>query len=441
MEVKAFKGGISVPHFKRFSEKKAIRAAKQPQEIIIPMIQHIGAPCQPLVKVGDKVAAGQKIGESDAFVSAAVHASLSGVVKAIEKRLTHSGQLVESIVIDVEREQKPPAYKERDVKKASKKDILARIKEAGIVGMGGAAFPTFVKLQPPEDKKIDALIINGCECEPFLTCDHRIMLEMPEQLLAGVRLIMKVLDVKTAYICIEDNKKDALKLLQEKNKDQNIKIMRTPTKYPQGSEKQLIKAALNREVPSGGLPFDVGVIVQNVGTAVSVYEACKYQKPLIERVVTITGQNIAEPANLMVKIGTKVSDLIAECGGLIKEPAKVIMGGPMTGVAQTDLAIPVVKGITGITVLPPGMVFTDDDYEICVRCGKCIEGCPMLLYPNQISIYCEVGMIERAERYNTTDCVECGICSYVCPSKRPIVHLIQKTKPKIQKLQSSRSKA
>ena len=436
MEVKQFFGGLDVPHYKSFSEHKAIKEASLPEEITIPLLQHTGAPNEPLVKVGDKVKAGQKIGATDKFVSAPVHASLSGTVTAIEPRPFITGEMVESIVIAVDKNQDKLELANNDLDKVTKEEIINAVKEAGIVGMGGAAFPTAVKMSPPPDKAIDALIINGCECEPYLTCDHRIMLEMPEEILQGVKLLMKALSVEKGYICIEDNKDDAIEAVRQKNDDPNIVILRMPTKYPQGSEKHLVKAALDREIPSGGLPFDVGTMIQNVGTCVAIYEAVKFGKPLIERVVAVTGQNLAEPQNLMVKIGTPLSHLINECGGIIEEPAKVVVGGPMTGKAQDNLDVPVVKGTTGVVVLPPDMALEDMDYADCVRCCKCVEHCPMLLYPNQISVFCEAGMIVEAKEWNTMDCIECGICSYVCPSKRPITLLVQRTKPLIRELVS-----
>ena len=438
MEVKQFFGGLDVPHYKSFSEHKEIKEVSLPEEIIVPLLQHTGAPNQPLVKVGDKVKAGQMIGSTDSFVSAPVHASLSGTVTAIEPRPFITGQMVESIVIAVDKEQDKLELANNDLDKVTKEDIVKAVKEAGIVGMGGAAFPTAVKLSPPPDKQIDALIINGCECEPYLTCDHRIMLEKPEELLQGTNLLMKALGVDKAYICIEDNKDDAIEAVRQKNDNPNIVLLRMPTKYPQGSEKHLVKAALDREIPSGGLPFDVGTIIQNVGTCVAIYEAVKYNKPLIERVVAVTGQNIADPQNLMVRIGTPLSHLINECGGIVEEPAKVIVGGPMTGRAQDTLDVPVVKGTTGVVVLPPEMALEDMDYCDCVRCCKCVERCPMLLYPNQISIYCEAYMVKEADQWNTMDCIECGICSYVCPSKRPITMLVQRTKPLIRDLVSKK---
>ncbi len=438
MEVKQFLGGAHVPHYKSFSEHKAIKEASLPEEIIVPLLQHTGAPNESLVKVGDKVKAGQKIGATDKFVSAPVHASLSGTVTAIEPRPFITGQMIESIVIAVDKNQDALELKEKDLSSVTKEDIVSAVKEAGIVGMGGAAFPTAIKISPPPDKKVDALIINGCECEPYLTCDHRLMLEKPVELLQGVKLLKSMLSVDQAFICIEDNKDDAIEAVRQANDDPSIVLLRMPTKYPQGSEKHLVKAALDREIPSGGLPFDVGALIQNVGTCVAIYEAVKYGKPLIERVVAVTGQNIKEPQNLLVKIGTPLSHLIADCGGIVEEPAKVIVGGPMTGRAQETLDVPVVKGTTGVIVLPPDMALEDMDYSDCVRCGKCVEHCPMLLYPNQISIYCEAGMVREAADWNTMDCIECGICAYVCPSKRPITQLVQSMKPLIRDLLSKK---
>ena len=438
MEVKQFFGGLHVPHYKSFTEHKAIKETSLPEEIIIPLTQHTGAPNEPLVKVGDKVKAGQKIGATDKFVSAPVHASLSGTVTAIEPRPFITGQMIESIVIAVDREQEEIALADNDLDQVTKDDIAKAVKEAGIVGMGGAAFPTAVKLSPPPDKKIDALIINGCECEPYLTCDHRLMLEKPAELLHGVKLLMQMLSVDKAYVCIEDNKDDAIEAVRQVNDDPNIVLLRMPTKYPQGSEKHLVKAALDREIPSGGLPFEVGALIQNVGTCVAIYEAVKFNKPLIERVVAVTGQNLKDPQNLLVKIGTPLSHLIEECGGIVEEPAKVVVGGPMTGRAQDTLDVPVVKGTTGVVVLPPDMALEDMEYADCVRCCKCVAHCPMLLYPNQISIYCEAGMIKEAADWNTMDCIECGICAYVCPSKRPITQLVQRTKPLIRELLSNK---
>ena len=438
MEVKQFVGGIRVPHYKSFTEHKEIREASLPQEIVIPLLQHTGVPNLPLVKVGDRVKAGQMIGATDKFVSAPVHASLSGTVAAIELRPCFTGEMLQSIIIAVDKDQEKPEWADLDVDKVSREEAVKMVREAGVVGMGGAAFPTAVKLSPPPGKNVDTLLINGCECEPFLTCDHRLMVEQPEKLLRGVQLLMKMLGVEKAYVCIEGNKPDAIEALRQENDDPRIVLLKMPTKYPQGSEKHLVKASIDREIPSGGLPFDVGALIQNVGTCVAIYEAVRYRKPLIERVVTVTGQNIRDPQNLLVKIGTPLSHLVAECGGIIEHPAKVVVGGPMTGKAQQTLNAPVVKGTTGVVVLPPELAIEDMEYFDCVRCCKCVEHCPMILYPNQISIYCEAGMVKAAAEWNTMDCIECGICAYVCPSKRPIVRWVQRTKPLIRQLESTR---
>ena len=435
MTPKPFMGGLKIPHYKSFTEHASITVIPAPEQLVIPLRQHIGAPCNSLVKVGDAVTTGQKIGDSDAFVSAPVHASLSGRVTAVEMRPSHSGQDVPSVVIDVDDAQQPWCPSAPETRDLTKDGIIAAVKEAGIVGMGGAGFPTAVKLQPPADKPVDTVLLNGCECEPYLTCDHRVMVEMPEQILKGAAYIRQALGAETVLICVEDNKLDAVEALRQRNTDQSTRIVTVPTKYPQGAEKQLIKAVLGREVPPQLLPFAVGVVVQNVGTAVAVCEAVDQGKPLVERVVTVTGDNIADPKNLRVPVGTLLSHVIEQCGGLIKTPAKVIVGGPMTGVAQKSLSVPVTKAVTGITVLNPATAVTNGEYTHCVRCGRCVDGCPMLLYPNQISVFCEANLVERARQWNTMDCIECGICAYVCPSNRPIIRFVQDMKPRIQAAQ------
>lgn len=435
MTSRPFKGGLRIPHYKSFTEHQAITAMAAPAELVIPLQQHIGAACSPLVEVGEQVSAGQKIGDSDAFVSAPIHASLSGRVRAVEMRPAHSGQDVLSVVIDVDDEQQPWRPVDTQTKHLGKEDIIAAVKEAGIVGMGGAGFPTAVKLQPPPEHPVDTVLINGCECEPYLTCDHRVMVEMPEEILKGAGYIRQALGAEAVLICVEDNKQDALDALRQKNTDPTTRIVDVPAKYPQGAEKQLIKAALGREVPPQALPFAVGVVVQNVGTAVAVCEAVERGKPLFERVVTVTGQNVAEPKNLRVPVGTLLSHVIAQCGGLKETPAKVIVGGPMTGVAQKTLSVPVTKAVTGITVLDATAAVTSAQYTHCVRCGRCVDSCPMLLYPNQISVFCEANLVERARQWKTMDCIECGICAFVCPAQRPIVRFVQDMKPRIQAAQ------
>ncbi|MCK8816155.1 electron transport complex subunit RsxC [Natroniella sulfidigena] len=427
-----FQGGIHLPYNKELAKDEPITEISMPEEIIIPLSQHIGAPCEPLVEVGDEVKAGQKIGESSEFVSAPVHASLSGTVKAIEPRPNASGDSVESIVIEVAQEQESISYEqERSIDEVSEEEIVEAAREAGIVGMGGASFPTSVKLSPPDDKPIDTVLINACECEPYLTCDHRMMLEQGEELIAGVKLLMKAVGAEKCYIGIEDNKPDAIKNLKGLADDSRIKIQSVPTQYPQGSEKHLITTVLGKEVPSGALPFEVGALVQNVATAIALYEAVAFGKPSLERVVTVTGQNIKQPANLLVKIGTPVQHIVDECGGFIENKTKVVVGGPMTGNAQSDLNVPITKGSSGIIALPEKMVKGNDDYISCMKCGACVENCPMRLYPNKISTLVEENDYDETENYYPLDCVECGICSYVCPARRPVVQQIKKAKGEI----------
>lgn len=432
MTVKTFHRGVFLPHFKKFSEDKPITTISLPREVVIPLHQHTGAPCQALVKAGDKVKAGQKIGESAAFVSAFIHASVDGTVTAVEPRPYFTGTAVESVVIEVDPEQKEPQWPKRDPDKLSKDEIKAAIKEAGIVGMGGAAFPTHVKLSPP--KAIDAVIINACECEPFLTCDHRMLVEMTGQLVEGAELIRRVVEAPKVFFGVETNKPDGIEALSKEiaGRD-NMEIVTLEVKYPQGSEKQLIKAVMDREVPPGKLPFDVGVVVQNVATAIAIYQACALQKPLIERVLTLTGDGAASPGNVRVKLGTPIGHVIEQCGGFKGAPAqagKIIMGGPMTGWAQSRLDIPVVKGTSGILIFTPEMV-VKSEHMACVRCGKCVEHCPMFLYPNYIGVYAETGRYALAAEWGAMDCFECGICVYVCPSNRPIVQFVRETKKQI----------
>ena len=428
MTVKSFDRGVFLPHYKEYSEHEAITTIVLPEEVVIPLQQHIGAPCKAVVKVGDQVKTGQKVGDSDAFVSAAVFASVDGTVTAVEPRPHFTGTDVESVVIKVDKNQQEPAWTERDISAMNGEEIKTAIKEAGIVGMGGAAFPTHVKLSPP--KPIDVIIINACECEPFLTCDHRVIVEMTDAMVEGAKLIAKVVDAPRIIFGIEKNKPDgveAVKALAEK--EEGIEVVELDVKYPQGAEKQLIKAAVDREVPPGKLPLEVGVVVQNVGTAVAVYEACRYGKPLYERVLTVTGDAAARPANVKVAIGTPIGHVIEECGGFKEgdKPGKVIMGGPMTGFAQTDMNVPVVKGSSGLLLFSEEMV-AKTEHMPCVRCARCVDHCPMFLYPNSISTNAELGRYDEAAEWGAMDCFECGICVYVCPSNRPIVQLVRDTK-------------
>ncbi len=439
MEVKSFQGGAHIPHYKSFTEDKPITKLSVPKVVIIPLQQHIGAPNEPLVKVGDKVEVGQKIGDSSEFISAPIHASITGTVIAIEPRPCYDGGEAMSIVIEAgEGKQDFEPEVQRKPKDMSKEEIIKEIREAGIVGMGGAAFPTHANIS--QKKPVDSVLLNGAECEPFLTCDHRQMVERPDDLIAGAEMMMVCIGAKTCYIGIEVNKPDAIEILTEKVKGrEDIKIVPLAVKYPQGNKAHLINAITGRNVPRGARSADLGCIVRNVGTTIASYEAVVNSRPCYERVVTVTGPTVPNPGNYIVRIGTPISHVIKEAGVENLADMKVVVGGPMTGMAQTDLEAPIVKSNTGLLILPKEMVREDVEYSDCVRCGKCVEQCPVFLYPNKISIYAETEMLSAAEEWDVMDCIECGICAYVCPADRPIVKFIQKVKPTIKKLQRSRN--
>ncbi|MCT4632163.1 MAG: electron transport complex subunit RsxC [Firmicutes bacterium] len=432
MGLLSFKGGIHPPHAKKSSEKKAVEVAVKPDVVTIPLRQHIGAPCEPLVQKGDQVKVGQKIGEPGGFVSAPVHASVSGTVKEV-KDMFGMGLcvVIESDGLDEVHESVKPS---KDFTELDSKEILNIIKEAGIVGMGGAGFPTHVKLSPPPEKKIDTIILNGAECEPYLTADHRLMLEDPEEIVYGLRAMMKSLDVKEAYIGIEDNKPDAIETMKNVcSKYEGIHVVGLHTKYPQGAEKQLIYACTKREVPSGGLPMDAGVVVNNVATSAAVSTAIKTGMPSIERICTITGKGVKEPKNLKIKVGTSLQSIIDQCGGFADSVGKIILGGPMMGMAISDTEMPSTKTTSGI------LIFSEEEAKLpeagpCIKCGKCVSICPAFLEPLYISAYSQKENFEMTEKYHALDCIECGSCSFICPSKRPLLHSIRVAKQQVQKM-------
>ncbi len=430
-----FKGGIHPPHFKKQTEHLEIEIANDPAVVVIPLQQHIGASCDALVKPGQQVKVGQKIGESKAFVSANVHSSVSGTVKSIEPRNSSSGATVNCIIIEsdgkftIDESVKPKA----DIDKLSKDDILAIIKDAGLTGMGGAGFPAHVKLSPPKDKQIDTIIINGAECEPYLTADHRIMLEKTEDVIVGAKAAKKAVGVDKCYIAIEKNKPDAIevmiKALEDAGED-GIEVAQLETKYPQGDEKRLINAVTGRIVPSGGLPMDVGVVVNNVGTIATLGNIIKTGMPVIQRVVTVTGSAIKNPKNLYVRIGTLFSDVIEQCGGFSEEPGKIINGGPMMGISQFTAEVPVIKGTSGILILNKKDARVEDSQN-CIKCGRCVEICPVNLQPLIISKLSLLDKFDEAEKYYALDCIECGSCSFICPSKRKLMESIRVAKREI----------
>ncbi|TJX14790.1 electron transport complex subunit RsxC [Tissierella creatinini] len=428
-----FKGGYHVPDNKSYTSGKAVEKAKEPKVVYIPLHQHVGSPCEALVKVGDTVKIGQKIGDSKASVSAPVHASISGTVKSIAKRYNPNGLKVDCIEIESDglSEYHESYGVKTDLSKLSKDEIIIKIKEAGIVGMGGAAFPLHSKLITSDDSSVDAVILNGAECEPYLTCDHRIMLENPEKVVTGLQIIMKYLNVNDGYIAIENNKMDAVGSIKSAVGEKGINVATMITKFPQGDSYRIVDSVLGRKVPKGGRTKDANSLVSNVGTAKAAAEAVLEGKPLIERVVTITGSGVKNPKNLLVKIGTTIGECIEQCGGFNGKPGKIIAGGPMTGTALFTLDTPVTKGTTGI------LVMTEEETKVdkvlpCIKCGKCLEVCPAYLQPLYISAYSLKDNMEMAKKYDAESCISCGSCSYVCPSKRPLAESIEHAKSEIK---------
>jgi electron transport complex protein RnfC len=441
VKITTFSGGVHPFEGKEYTEKKKIEILPSPKSVAIPLAQHIGAPTEPLVEKGQEVKAGQKIAEANGYISVPVHSSVAGKVKSIDL-IDHpvSGRGRAVLIEAAETESWVETIaEEKDYFDLTVEEMRDRIREAGIAGMGGATFPTHVKLAPPPDKKIDVAILNGVECEPYLTADHRLMLENPEDIMNGFRLIMKILGVKQGIIGIENNKKDAVRVMHGHiKKNDHIEIRVFPVKYPQGAEKQLIKATLNREVPSGGLPMDIGVVVQNVGTAKAIYEAVAFRKPLTQRIVTVTGPGVKEPKNVLVPIGTRFQEVIDFCGGLTEQATKIIMGGPMMGIAQPHLNVPVVKGTSGILILEEKQSHLPPE-KPCINCGRCVEVCPSHLLPTTLQNLVDYDSIEEAERLHIMDCIECGSCSFICPANRYLVQSIRHGKRQLIQLRKKAS--
>jgi Na+-translocating ferredoxin:NAD+ oxidoreductase subunit C len=435
-------GGIHPPENK-LTTNCSIKYLPISERVTIPISQHIGAPAVPVVSKGDYVKTGQLIATSKGFVSSNIHSSVSGKINKIDFIVDTTGYKQSAVFIDVENDEWIETI-DRSSKiiseiKLDTEEIKRRCLEAGIVGLGGATFPSHVKLTVPEGKKCDVLIINGVECEPFLTSDHRLMLEKGEEILIGVTILMKALKVETAKIGIENNKNDAIDHLTELAMGfKGITVHALKVKYPQGAEKQLIKALIDREVPSGHLPLDVGAVVHNVGTAFAVYEAVQKNKPLFERVVTITGKSLANPGNYMVRLGTPISKLIEAAGGMPEDTGKIVNGGPMMGKAVSNTSVPVVKAMSGI-VLFPRSESERSEAEPCIRCAKCTTVCALNLEPFLLMTLSEKSLFERAEQERITDCMECGSCSYSCPASRPLLDYIRLGKSTVIRIARERN--
>jgi len=437
-----FNGGVHPPYNKGQTATLPIETLPSPEKVYIPLAMHMGAPSKVVVKRGDKVKIGQLVAESGGFVSSPAHASVSGEVSSIGIFPHPSGQYLTSVEITNDKLDEFAELKplEKSWREAAPGEIVQKIASCGIVGMGGATFPTHVKLSPPSEKKIDTLIINGAECEPFLSADHRLMLEKTEDFLTGALILKKILGAQSAYIGIEDNKPDAIDTVQNKLSDakfSDLKLIGLHTKYPQGGEKQLIQAITKRQVPSGGLPMDAGCIVQNVGTAYAVWDAVCNGVPLYQRVVTVTGPAVKKPANLLVRVGTPIKQVLDFCQVDYAAAKKIVMGGPMMGITQSELDAPVIKSTSGLLALTEtheGIRAYD-----CISCGHCVKACPIHLVPSVIAKYSDKKMFEEAEKWNVLDCIECGSCAFVCPSKINLVHFMKLGKYHVNTIRKARA--
>lgn len=422
-----FRGGIHPYEGKELSKDHPIEKYLPKGDLVYPLSQHIGAPSVPCVKKGDTVLAGQKIADAGGFVSVPLHASVSGTVKGIEKRLNATGSMVDCIVIENDQQYQETEFQEARLEDLTKEEILNRIKEGGVVGMGGAGFPTHVKLAPKDPSKIEYILVNGAECEPYITSDYRRMIEEPEKVVKGLQVILTLFDSAKGYICIEDNKPDCIAKMKELVKDiDRIEVKEMMTKYPQGGERTLIYAATGREINSSMLPADVGCVVDNVETVISVYKAVILGRPVNSRVVTVTGDGIKEPKNLLVLAGTDMSELVDAAGGLKGKIAKAISGGPMMGFALYDLHVPCTKTTSAFLFLEHDTVSEAQEIQTaCINCGRCVSVCPGHVLPARLAKLAERGDMAGFEALDGMECCECGCCSYICPAKRPLTQSIK----------------
>jgi len=426
MGLLSFKGGIHPYDGKELSKEKPIQSILPKGDLVYPLSQHIGAPAVATVKKGDRILVGQKLAKAGGFVSAPIHASVSGTVKGIEPRLIVTGVMSDSIIVENDHQYEKVEYHPTDsLKSLSKEEILKRIQEGGVVGMGGAGFPTHVKLSPKEPEKIEYVLVNGAECEPYLTSDYRRMLEEPELVVGGLKCILQLFDNAKGYICIEDNKPDCIAKMQEFIKNEpRIEVKTLRTKYPQGAERCLIFAATGREVDSSMLPADAGCVVDNVDTVAAVYKSVMWGQPLMHRIVTVTGNAIADPRNFSVCTGSILEELIEEAGGFKEQPKKIISGGPMMGFGLYDLQVPTTKTSSALLCLTKDDV-SESPTTPCINCGRCVDVCPANLLPSKLATFANEYQEESFVQFDGMECVECGCCSFSCPAKRPLAQSIK----------------
>jgi electron transport complex protein RnfC len=415
-----FRHGVHPPPLKEATEALPIERMPFVEEYVLPLSQHTGAPSKPVVRVGQRVRRGQLIGEPVGFISTALHAPVTGRVVAIEPRLHPNGSAMPAIVIDADPydSQRLPEAAPLDPTRLSAAEMVERVQRAGLVGLGGAAFPSHVKFQVPEGRRVELVVINGCECEPYLTCDHRIMVERADAVVRGTEIIRSRVGARRACIGVEENKPDAIAALRAASSD--IEVVPLRVKYPQGAEKMLVDAIFHREIPEGGLPLDLEIVVNNVGTTAALADTFDRGIPLIERVVTVTGPAVARPRNLLVPIGTPLRAAIEHCGGLSREIRQVVLGGPMMGMAQKSLDVPVVKGTSGIVCLDYASAASFREFP-CIRCGRCVEACPLFLNPTRLAQLARAERLDDLEAHHLRSCFECAACSYACPSRIPLV--------------------
>ncbi len=430
-----FRHGVHPPDAKGLTAHVPLRRMPYPEEMVLPLKQHAGKPARVVVRVGQKVERGDLIAEADGWVSSPVHASAAGVVKDIGLYPHPDGGMSEAVLIAVDR-YSPQIPRPRLVPEwqgLDRDEVVEAVREAGVVGLGGAAFPTHVKLVPPEGLTVHTLIINGAECEPYLTSDHRTMVEYPDRVIAGVRIMLQSLNVPRAVIGVEKNKPDAVRALRASiGGGSDIEVLPLTVKYPQGAEKMLIKSVTGQEVPSGKLPVHVGVLVQNVGSAACIAEVFETGLPLIERIVTVTGKGVKEPANLIIPVGTRIRDVLNHCGGLTEDAASVVFGGPMMGVVQPNLDAPIVKGTTGIIALTPREI-VDKPAMPCIHCGNCLDACPVFLNPERMAALAQLGRFDEMAAMHLSDCMLCGSCAYACPSGLPLSQMFALSKSALRR--------